>query len=194
MATPRLGRYWTHIDHTGQVDRQYYFGPEGAQFPDEANGTWCDLPDDLDIGEIEGLHRPSPVPHAGRPPAPIAQRGSENQALAASALWTQAMAAVKEAYLYPMLTPEYRAAIQQAYQLFQELTVRDDGLSEVRRTDAEANAHKLSVYLSIDWSDVDLVEVRYKDGRTAVLHLATDPASRECLRDAVAIRLPGPTD
>lgn len=105
-------------------------------------------------------------------------------------LWDDAVAALEQAHAYPMLTPEYRAAVQRSYQLLEQVTALDEPEAEAWQDEAGEIARKLAVYLSIDWTDVDVVEVRYADGNTEVLHIATDPESRERLRDAVAVRFP----
>jgi len=80
--------------------------------------------------------------------------------------------------------------VQRAYQLFEQVTVLEGQQAEAWHEEAGELARKLAVYLSIDWTDVDLVEVRYADGTTEMLHLVTEPESCERLRDAVAVRFP----
>jgi len=55
---------------------------------------------------------------------------------------------------------------------------------------AKHAAHSLQYSLDIDWTQVDEVEVRYRDGSTEVLNIATDPTAKERLRLAVAISIP----
>jgi hypothetical protein len=62
-----------------------------------------------DGSESEHAWRLDP-PQPSRTPAPPAP-------------WNEAIVALEEAHAYPILTPEYRAGVQRAYQLCEQVTV-----------------------------------------------------------------------
>ncbi len=109
-----------------------------------------------------------------------------------SALFEQAVAALEDAHAYPMLSREYRAGVQRAYQHLTLVAI--ETADEDEREEAQRIADGLLMYLSVDWSAVDNVEVRYRDGSMEVLHIRDDDAARERLREAAAIRVVEPRD
>lgn len=109
-----------------------------------------------------------------------------------SARFEDAVTALEEAHAYPMLSREYTAGLQWAYQTFKLLVI--ETADEDEREEASRLAESLLMYLAVDWSTVDDVEVRYEDGTTEVLHLRDDAAAREKLRHAKAVRVIEPLD
>lgn len=109
-----------------------------------------------------------------------------------SALFEEAVAALEEAHAYPMLSREYRAGVQRAYQKFMLLAIETTDQDE--REEAKSLGDGLLRYLTIDWSTVNEVEVRYPDGSFEVLHIRDDAAARERLRHASAFRVIEPLD
>jgi hypothetical protein len=109
-----------------------------------------------------------------------------------SALFEEAATALEEAHAYPMLSREYRAGVQRAYQTFTLVAI--ETADEDEREEAQRIADGLVRYLAVDWASVRNVEVRYRNGATEVLRLRGDPNVRERLRDAVAIRVIEPLD
>jgi len=108
-----------------------------------------------------------------------------------SALFEEAVAALEEAHAYPMLSPEYRAAVQRSYQVFTLVAI--ETADEDEREEAQKIADGLLMYLAVDWSAVEDVEVRYRDGSTEVLRIRDDDA-RERLREAAQFRVIEPLD
>lgn len=109
-----------------------------------------------------------------------------------SALFEEAVAALEEAHAYPMLSREYRAGVQRAYQ---DLTlVAIETADEDEREEAQRIADGLLMYLAVDWATVEDVEVRYRDGSTEVVRIRNDDAARERLRHASAFRVIEPLD
>ncbi len=109
-----------------------------------------------------------------------------------SALFEDAVTALEEAHAYPMLSREYRAGVQRAYQ---DLTlVAIETADDDEREEAQKTADGLLRYLTVDWDTVEDVEVRYHDGSTEVLRIGDDDAARERLRHASAFRVIEPLD
>ena len=109
-----------------------------------------------------------------------------------SALFENAVTALEEAHAYPMLSREYRAGVQRAYQTFTLVAI--ETADEDEREEAQKIADGLLMYLAVDWSEEEDVEVRYHDGSTEVLRICDDDAARERLREASAFRVIGPLD
>ena len=109
-----------------------------------------------------------------------------------SALFEQAVTALEEAHACPMLSREYRAGVQRAYQTFMLVAIKT--ADEDEREEAQRIADGLLMYLAIDWSAVEDVEVRYHDGSYEVLRIRDDDAARERLREASAFRVIEPLD
>ncbi|WP_157465553.1 hypothetical protein [Cellulomonas sp. Leaf395] len=95
--------------------------------------------------------------------------------------------ALLEADLYPMTSIQCRRAVQRAYQLLTQATTETDDRNEW--THYQNLARGLVEFLSVDWTQVELVEVRYADGTTETLHIGGDPAATEQIRGAVAFRV-----
>lgn len=114
-------------------------------------------------------------PHGTRPPA-----------------FDAAAEALHLADLYPMSSPEYRRGVQRGYQLLTQASAEtDDPDLQCQYQDI---ARDLAMSLAIDWTEVELVEVRYADGTTATLDIGGDPAATEQMRGAVAFRIVPPLD
>ncbi len=108
-----------------------------------------------------------------------------------SELFEEAVAALEDAHAYPMLSREYMAGVQRAYQ---DLTlVAIQTADEDEREEAQKIADGLLRYLAVNWSAVEDVEVRCHDGSTEVLRIRDD-AARERLREASAFRVIEPLD
>lgn len=109
-----------------------------------------------------------------------------------SALFEEAVAALEDAHAYPMLSHEYRAGVQRAYQNLTLVAI--ETTDEDEREEAQKIADGLLMYLAVDWTTVEDVEVRYRDGSTEVLRIRDDDAARERLREASAFRVIEPLD
>lgn len=109
-----------------------------------------------------------------------------------SALFEDAIAPLEEAHAYPMLSREYRAGVQRAYQTFTLVAI--ETADEDEREEAQKIADGLLRYLSVEWDTVGEVEVRYNDGSTEVLRIGDDDAARERFREASAFRVIEPLD
>ncbi len=109
-----------------------------------------------------------------------------------SALFEQAVAALEEAHAYPMLSREYRAGVQRAYQNLTLVAI--ETADEDERDEAQRIADGLLLYLAVEWDTLEEVEVRYQDGSTEVLRIRDDDAARERLRHASAFRVIEPLD
>jgi hypothetical protein len=105
-----------------------------------------------------------------------------------STSWERGITTLKEAVIYPLPSPEYRAASQRAYQYLKEASI--SGSSPSLRAKAADVADRLAVFLEIDWTRVDEVEVRYHDGSTEFLRVADDPDAARKLNLAAQVRFP----
>ena len=103
-----------------------------------------------------------------------------------SQLFADATAALEDAHAYPMFSREYRAGVQRAHQLFTQFTATAEPGEDMDV--ALELSGKLAEFLAVRWEELDAVEVRYEDGSTEVLRLATDPQARERFRSAVSAR------
>ena len=103
-----------------------------------------------------------------------------------SPAFDEAVAALQDAHAYPMLSPEFRAGVQRAYQGFKWVGMF--GEDEQDREFADHTADSLLHYLTVDFGAVEDVEVRYPDGTYEILHFKDDAGAREKLRLATTFR------
>ncbi|WP_084829988.1 5' nucleotidase, NT5C type [Demequina rhizosphaerae] len=101
--------------------------------------------------------------------------------------FANAMDALEASEAYPMLSPEHRAAAQRALQEFKRAAAESG--TTLEGSEHAAVADRLAAYLAVDWSQIDVVEVRYRDGSTEVVDLRGDQRGTDRLYGVMAFRV-----
>lgn len=98
-----------------------------------------------------------------------------------------AVEALEATEVYPMFSREYRAAAQRALQEF-NVAAATAGTT-IGQTRFAGLADRLAAYLAIDWSLIDIVEVRLRDGSTEDIDLRDGPDATRRLYGVDAFRI-----
>jgi len=104
-----------------------------------------------------------------------------------NAAFTRATAALEASEVYPMFSPEYRVAVQHALQELKRAAATADTTTD--QTQFADTADRLALYLGIEWTLIDVIEVRRADGSTEVVDFRTDPGGARQLYGVTAFRI-----
>jgi len=83
--------------------------------------------------------------------------------------FARARDALEASEIYPMLSPEYRAAVQHALQELKRAAA--EAGTTVDQTSFADYADRLVAFLGVEWDLIDIVEVRRGDGSTEIIDL-----------------------
>jgi len=103
------------------------------------------------------------------------------------AAFARATAALEASEVYPVFSPEYRAAVQHALQEFKRAAAEAGTTTD--QAEFSDTADRLALYLGIDWTLIDVIEVLRADGSTEVVDCRTDPDAARQLYGVTAFRI-----
>jgi hypothetical protein len=117
----------------------------------------------------------------------LATTGTSRPGADVDAAFARATAALEASEVYPMFSPEYRAAVQHALQEFKRAAAVAGTTTD--QTEFADIADRLALYLGIDWTLIDVIEVRRADGSTELVDFRTDPDAARQLYGVTAFRI-----